>query len=108
MYGFGSTGELKRYLSTDDIEGIQYIYGSGGTIPEFLLQAWFTERITLPDVNVSLPGLPNKTIQPVPAVYIHLMFLLTKTIQSLQQKLDIIFYLKANLLVMLQQIKFRF
>jgi hypothetical protein len=63
MYGYGDAGETKRTLSSGEIEGIKYIYGTAGSTSEYSLTGIISMNSTpLSDVNVTLTGSSEQNI----------------------------------------------
>lgn len=63
MYGFGDTGEIKRSLSSGEVEGIKYIYGTGGSTAEYTISGIISmNSIPLSSVNVSLTGTSEQNV----------------------------------------------
>lgn len=62
MYGFVSIATLKRSLSASDISGIQYIYGTGGSLTTYTISGTITSNGTpMSGVLVTLSGSSNQT-----------------------------------------------
>jgi hypothetical protein len=63
MYGYGDTDEIKRSLLSGEIDGIKYIYGTGGSAAEYSITGIVSMNSTpLSGVNVSLTGSSEQNV----------------------------------------------
>ena len=63
MYGYGSLGATKRNLTSGDNSGIQYIYGTGGTLPDYTISGLITYGgVPMSGVLVSMTGSSSQSL----------------------------------------------